>query len=143
VNRRSFLKLGAGAAIAPVAAPLFIPAERLEFGVPRPIATASAGHTLREYRDAIADRLETLLGRPTPGEFIAQVRGKETVEAIASSPIMLSRLDRSWEPDMLVGHTIHVPRPLRTATGETFFLELPSRYVYPTPMNIARRAGLT
>lgn len=37
MNRRGFLKL-AGGLVAAVAAPVFIPADRLEFGVPRTIA---------------------------------------------------------------------------------------------------------
>jgi hypothetical protein len=38
MNRRSFLRRAGAAALAVVAAPLFIPAERLDFGVPRPLA---------------------------------------------------------------------------------------------------------
>jgi hypothetical protein len=37
LGRRSFLRLGAGAAVAVVAAPLYIPADRLAFGVPKAI----------------------------------------------------------------------------------------------------------
>jgi hypothetical protein len=38
MNRRSFLRRAGAAALAVVAAPIFIPAERLDFGVPRPLA---------------------------------------------------------------------------------------------------------
>lgn len=36
MNRRSFLKRAGAATLAIVAAPLFIPSERLDFGVPKP-----------------------------------------------------------------------------------------------------------
>lgn len=36
IGRRGFLKLASGLAIASIAAPAFIPADRLDFGVPRP-----------------------------------------------------------------------------------------------------------
>lgn len=35
MNRRSFLKLAGSAALSVVAAPLFVPSERLDFGVPK------------------------------------------------------------------------------------------------------------
>lgn len=38
-GRRTLLKVGGGALIAAVAAPLFIPSDRLDFGVPRQIST--------------------------------------------------------------------------------------------------------
>lgn len=46
MNRRSFIKRASGL-LAAVAAPLFIPAERLDFGVPRTALAAPAPPTIR------------------------------------------------------------------------------------------------
>lgn len=63
MNRRSFLKRAGGAALAVVAAPLFIPAERLEFGVPKPIAAPPVQETPKILGSEVTLRLPAELWR--------------------------------------------------------------------------------
>jgi hypothetical protein len=94
MNRRSFLKRASGI-VAGAACALYIPAERLEFGVPKAIATASQVGTMWSQETAEALKMAQLLAELSgPQNYLqGDTYGREVRFA--------DLVDRSYEQEIL------------------------------------------
>lgn len=96
LSRRSFLKLASGLVVAAVAAPAYIAADRLDFGVPKAIATAPTLREIREsvmrlWGDGIHDDTAALQALIDAGGFVQLPPGRFRT----TGPLVLGG-DRQW-----------------------------------------------
>jgi hypothetical protein len=103
MNRRSFLKRAGAAGLAIVAAPLYIPAERLAFGVPQ--------HGIAIATDAEVERF-AVLDEMTVNAFVPTIWSRECVRTFAQQTALADLVDRSFEREMGLGEPIDVDAAL-------------------------------
>jgi hypothetical protein len=103
MNRRGFLKVLGGAGLSIVAAPLFIPSERLDFGVPRCPIALPTDEEVAEILAAAPEQSITIntwsytayqvgpIGVTTAANYIPEIWSKYVVQA-RDQDLVLSKL---------------------------------------------------